>query len=482
MKQFSLPFVLSLLVLGFGCGQFSPYTPELRKAPLSALSEAQSETLASNVAIASDWPEEDWWLIFGDDQLDLLIRQSLNFHPSMKIVEAKVQIAAAYFRKERAPLFPSVNSMGDYTKIHNSRNGIFGLEPKVFPLTYIQPEITLNFNYEFDFWKKHTNLIVAAINEVQARAAEAYLSRLILTVSVAEAYFHLQTAAARQELAKELIRNRNDVVELTMLRRENGLDNDWVVNHAKTASLVANQFYEEISENVMISNYQLQALVASDFSSPITQVDLSRGLNEPFPIPTTLPLDLLAHRSDVWAKKWRVEAAARQICVARANFYPNINLVGFVGLQTIKPSKFFQWNSVYGSIGPAFHLPLFDGGILMAEYDTSLQEYIIAVAEYDQVVLDAVKEVLSALAILKSTHELSLIAKSSEQVAKESLEVVRQRQKHQLNSKLDVLSYENDWLQTRDIYLNSLLSCSEARLNLIKALGGGSGHVEDKCE
>lgn len=481
MKRLLISSSFFLLAFCAGCG-LRPYVPELKHAPLTALTEAQNEALKSNAATQSDWPQEQWWRIFGDEQLNGLIEQSLDAHPSMKIAEAKVQIAAAQFRRERAPLFPNFNSSGDYTRIHNSKNGIFGLAPRVFPLTYNQPEISLNFSYEFDFWKKHTNLIVAAIDEVQARAAEAYLSKLILAVSVADAYFHLQASAARLEIAKELIRNRKDNIELTSLRRKNGLDNDWVVNRARTASLVASQFYEQVSEDVITSNNELQALLVSDFTVPIAAVDLSLGLNEPFPIPTTLPLELLAHRADVWAYRWRVEAAARQICVARANFYPNINIVGFVGLQSIFPSKLFQGDSTYGSIGPAFHLPLFDGGILCAEYDVSVQQYVIAVAQYDQAVLDAVKEVLNALAILKSTHELYLIAKASEEVAKDSLEVARQRLKHELNSKLDVLSYENDWLQSKDIYLQALLSCSEARLNLIRALGGGAGDTVDCCE
>lgn len=482
LKTFVIPLILGVFSLFWGCGQFIPYSPELRKAPLRALSDAQMQTLDSGVAtLKEEWPREEWWLLFGDPQLDQLIRQALDFHPSMVIAEARVQMAAANFRKERAPLFPYFNAAGDYSKIHNSENGIFGLAPSVFPLTYWQPEVTLSFGYEFDFWKKHSNLIIAAINEVQAREAEAYLSRLILAISVADAYFQLQASNARHEIAMELVRNRKELIELTVLRRQHGLDNDWAVNRAKTASLVASQFYEEITEDVIESNYELQALLASDFSVQISMADISTGLSDPFPIPASLPLDLLAHRSDVWAQKWRVQAAARHICVARANFYPNINIVGFVGLQSIFPSKFFQSKSVYGSWGPAFHLPIFDGGILTSEYDASVQEYITAVAEYDRTVLNAVKEVLKALAILKSTHELYHIAKDGAQVALNSYELAKKRVQHQLNSKLDVLAYENDWLQAKDIYLEALLSSLEVRLELIRALGGGSG-IACECE
>ena len=469
--------ILILLAFCIGCG-LRPGKSQLREAPYSALAIAQNQSASSDSTTVTEWPKEDWWRIFGDEQLNTLICKAISSNPQMTIAKARVQIAGAQFRKERAPLFPDFNGSGDYTRIRASKNGIFGLLPG-FPLSYTQPELMLNFNYEFDFWKKHTNLINAAIDEVEARAAEAYLTRLILAVSVADTYFQLQTSHLRLEIANELIQIRKKNVELTLLRRQHALDNDWDVNRAKTAQLVAYQFYEEVFEDLTTNKNELQAYLAEDFSTEVVPVDISIGLTEPFPIPETLPIDLLCHRADVWAARWRVEAAARQICVARANFYPNINLVGFIGLQTIFPSKLFDSNSVFGSIGPAFHLPIFDGGLLSAEYDARIQEYRMSVAEYDQIVLDAVKEVLNALAILTSTHELYLIAKAGEQVAKDSFDLAQKRLANQLNSRLDVLNYENDWLQSRDIYLRSLLGSLEARLELFRALGGGYGYC---CE
>lgn len=474
-----IPIFFCLVAFCCGCG-LRPCATDFRQAPVQAIVNAQALALDGQGVTADDWPEVEWWQLFKDEQLNAFVNQALCINPRMRAAEARVQIAAAQFRRERSFLLPSFNSEGDYTRYRQSKNGVFGIFPG-FPLSYTQPEISINFNYEFDFWKKHTNLIVAAIDETQARTAEAYLTNLILAVSVVDAYFRLQVAAGRQEIARTLIRNRQDAVALITLRREHGLDNDWDVNRAKTATLVAHQFYEEVTEDVIRSHNELQALLAGDFLTTVMSVDLSVGLNEPFPIPATLALDLLAHRADVWARKWRVMAAARMICVARANYYPNINLKGFIGLQSIFPSKLFEWNSVYGQFGPAFHLPIFDGGLLDSELDTREQEYVLAAAEYDQTVLEAVKEVLNALEILKVSHELYRIAQEGEKVARDSLELARDRAKNQLNSRLDVLVYENDWLQARDIYLDALLNSLEARLELIRALGGGSGCVTTEC-
>ena len=439
---------------------------------MNALSRMQAGAVASNFAVDADWPEDQWWHVFNDSQLDRLIETALAQHPSMAAAEARVQSANAIRMRERAPLFPSIDAQGDYTRWRNSKNGIFGLAPQ-FPLTYTQPEATLSFNYEFDFWKKHANLIAAAVDEMEAREAEAYQSRLILAISVADAYFELQTVVAREEIARELVKNKKALLSMRIQRKTHALDNDWDLNKAEGTSLTAVQYATHLAQEVATSGNELQALLAGDFSTPVQLTNITSGVQEPFPLPATLPLDLLAHRADIWAKQRRAQAAARRINVARANFYPNINLLGYGGLQTITPSNFFQANSFYGTIGPAFHLPIFEGGALQANYNLSQQEYLIAVAEYNEQVLIAVKEVLNALIILQKTGEIYQAAQATEAVALHSVELARKRVQNQLNSKLDLLSYEIDWLQARDNTLQSLLACLQARLFLIRALGGG---------
>lgn len=463
---------VSLALLLVGCCNNTPYYPMYREAPVCALSEAQERALGSCFATADDWLEDEWWHLFKDPQLDVLIQEALDSHPSIMVAEAKVQAANAIRMRTQAPLFPTFDLQGDYTRIRNSKNGIFGLAPQ-FPLTYTQPEASLSFNLEFDIWKKHANLIAAAVDEVEARAAEAYQSRLILAISVAEAYFEMQALAAREGIARELMRNRTERIRLTNLRKTNGLDNEWSVNRAEIAALAAEQYIQQLSQDVATSRNELLALMAGDFNTQFSLADISSGLREPFPIPETLPLDFLAHRTDVWAYQKRAEAAARLISAARANFYPNVNLLGFAGLQTITPTNFFQATSFYGAVGPAFHLPIFEGGALQAEYNLSQQQYVIAVAEYNEQVLEAVKEVLNALTILQKTGEIHALAVATEQVAFRSLTLAQKRVKNQLSSKLDVLEYEVEWLQTRDNSLQSLLACLEARLFLIRALGGG---------
>src|SRR6185436_18371153 len=86
-------------------------------------------------------------------------------------------------------------------------------------------------------------------------------------------------------------------------------------------------------------------------------------------LPDALPADLLGRRADLVAQRWRVEAAARDTDVARAQFYPNVNLSAFIGLSSIGLDRFVNAGSLTYGAGPALRLPLFEGGRLQANLD-----------------------------------------------------------------------------------------------------------------
>jgi hypothetical protein len=80
-----------------------------------------------------------------------------------------------------------------------------------------------------------------------------------------------------------------------------------------------------------------------------------------------LGADLLGRRADLVAQRWRVEAALRDVDVARAQFYPNVNLVAFVGLSSLGLDKLLNAGARTWGAGPALRLPVFDGGRLRAQ-------------------------------------------------------------------------------------------------------------------
>jgi outer membrane protein TolC len=114
--------------------------------------------------------------------------------------------------------------------------------------------------------------------------------------------------------------------------------------------------------------------------------------------PAELPLNLLGQRADVVAARWRVEAAGREIDLARAQFYPNINLKAYVGLSSLGFSNLLKSSSEQWGLGPAINLPIFSGGRLRANLRVKTSDLDAAIESYNGVVLEAVHEAADQLA------------------------------------------------------------------------------------
>ncbi|WZB76626.1 TolC family protein [Achromobacter insuavis] len=98
------------------------------------------------------------------------------------------------------------------------------------------------------------------------------------------------------------------------------------------------------------------------------------------------------------ARRKRLDAADRRIDAAKAEFYPDIDLKAFAGLQSLGLSHLLQGNSLAAGIGPALTLPIFDGGRLRAGLQDRIAGYDLAVADYDTSVVRALQEVADGLA------------------------------------------------------------------------------------
>jgi NodT family efflux transporter outer membrane factor (OMF) lipoprotein len=206
---------------------------------------------------------------------------------------------------------------------------------------------------------------------------------------------------------------------------------------------------------------------AMEVASPSMRVD------ETFPLPERLDLDLLGRRPDVVALRKRVEAAAQEVGAARADFYPNLNLLALIGLQSVDLSQWLTAGSAIAALGPALHLPLFDGGGRRATLNARHAEYDIAVGQYNQAVLDASREVVDRLVDLQALRERSAQQQSALRAKTESYRLAQSRYRHGLIDYAGVLNAGQDVLEQRNAAIGLKEGRIHAILGLIRALGGG---------
>jgi outer membrane protein TolC len=189
-------------------------------------------------------------------------------------------------------------------------------------------------------------------------------------------------------------------------------------------------------------------------------------------LPDNISSDLLARRPDLMAQICRVEAAAKEIGAAKADFYPNVNLSAFAGLESLAFSNLFR-DSKTGSLMPAIHLPIFTGGRLRANLRSKVAAFNQAVYAYNDLVLTAAKEVADQIVTVGAIIDgLSQQVDAYEDTAAQ-YDLLFLRYDKGIDNYLTVLDGENDVLQQRFLLVGQYMDHLSSILNLIKRLGGG---------
>lgn len=466
------------LLIMTGCGKVSDSDLAQRSAPIS-LDLTTKEALAREFFEMGGWPTERWWEMFEDPQLNALIDLAFKESPTLYKALAKVDEAEAEARKERAALFPTLSL--EYLEQWNyfSKNGFersfFPIPPgsQPPPATDNQIDLTLNFNYEIDFFGKNRNLYKAALNTARAERAEAKQAILILTTLITQTYIELQAKLIQKKILQDQLDARNMLFELAVLRNEYGLDPMIPVLGRERSVYEIEQSLIQLDKAIALDRHMLSVLVGVSPDQNIAPQSMTAMFEKPFPIPSNLSSDLLARRPDLTAQIWRVEAAAAEIGAAKAEFYPRVNLLAFAGLQSLSFDKLFLISSKQGNLTPAVHLPIFTGGALTANLKNKVAAFNEETHRYNELLLNAARDVTDQISTLIATFDVLNRQINALETMAEQVELQYSRYRHGINNYLTVLEREDALHSQRFQLFGYERDYLLAVLMLVKALGGG---------
>jgi NodT family efflux transporter outer membrane factor (OMF) lipoprotein len=471
MVQPGLRAPLALLLaasLAAGCASFDGLAPKAVQADPAAL--AASRSVSGTELSPAAWPTAAWWQRFGDPQLDALIAEALAGNPGMASARARIDKAVALAASSGAALAPQADAVASVTRQHFSANGIF---PP--PLAGSWNTLTLlgaSFNYEFDLWGRNRAAYDAALGQVKAAEVDAFATRLLLASSVARAYAQLARSFEQLDLAQATLAQRQAIFDLTRQRVAAGLDSDVELKQAESSIPAARLRIAQLEEEIALGRNLLAALLGQgpDRGLAIERPHLQQ---QPVALPSALPADLLGRRPDVVAQRWRVEAARRDIDAAKGQFYPSIDLSALVGVQSVTLSKLFASGSGIPTFGPALRLPLFDGGRLRGNLAAKDADYDLALEQYNQTLVDALREVVDQLTSLRSIDAQRVQLDSALANARQAYELALVRYRAGVGSYLQVLATEAPLLEQQSLQANLRAQALEHSINLMRALGGG---------
>ena len=464
----SLVLALALAASLAGCVGRGDWKPAPRLEPQSLTAQ---RTLSGAAVDQGAWPAEVWWHGYGDPQLDALVEEAFAGSPSLEIAQARLRAAQGDAISAGGARLPSVALDAETTRQRYPEHGLF---PPPYAGSYLtDARLALDFSYDLDFWGRNRKLLAAARSGVEAAQADRAAARLALAVAVARAYIQLDLWYELLDVTNDNLKQQSAILELTQQRVSAGLENTARVKQQEGNVALTRAGVAAVEANIELARHQIADLVGAgpDRGQLLARPRLAAPAT--LALPSTLPADLLARRPDVAAARARVEAAAHGIAAAEADFYPNVNLTAFAGLQSIGLSQLFQASDRIVGAGPALHLPVFNRASLRGALESERARLDESVGEYNQTLLDAVREVADVVANWRALERESTEQQIALAAAQRSYDLTSERYRAGLDNYLSVLSSQNQVIQAQGLRAQLKSRRLSFSVDLVRALGGG---------
>ncbi|MDB5857102.1 MAG: efflux system, outer rane lipoprotein NodT family [Ramlibacter sp.] len=465
---------LAIAALALGAGAvLSGCASSRGLAPQASLRDANTlaaeRALAGAAVSAAAWPHADWWTTFGDAQLAALMEEALAGSPTLGIAAARARKALAAVEVSHAPLLPKVNGGGSNTRalLPESLAALGGGNWTTFN------QIQATLGWDLDLWGRNRAAYESAVGAARAAEVDVHAARLALSTSIAQAYVQLQRDHLQLDVAQATLAEREHILALTLDRRAAGLDSRLEARQAEATLHVSRVRIAQLQERIALARNQIAALLGAGPDRGLAIARPEARALVPVALPSAIPAELLGRRPDLVAQRWRVEAASRDIGSAKAQFYPDVNLMALAGFQSLGTASLLTSANRLMGISAGISFPIFDGGRLRGNLAGRDADYDIAVEQYNQALADALREVVDQIASLRSLADQRNEQAAALATLQEAYDLSLLRYREGLANYLQVLSAEQPLLDQRSQAADLRARELELSINLIRALGGG---------
>ena len=466
MTQFKFAPLAASLAIALalsGCADMAGVPPHTAKTH-------DDHTLGLSKADAASTLSPQWWQALGDPQLDQLITSALASNPNLKLAQTRLNKAQAALGLANSATLPQLTGSLDVARQKYTANGLY--PPPLAGTVWNSGTLQLNAGWELDFFGKYQAALDAAIGTAKALEADTQAARNLLASQITRTYLHWARLNDQVQVAERSLAQREESLKLVRERFNAGLDTKLELRQSEGSLPEARQQIEALQEQMTLAGQAIAAMAGSPAMAKTLKAP-SLAAIKPLSSPANLPANLLGLRPDVAAARWRVEAAGKDVVNAKAQFYPNVNLVAFAGLSSIGLDRLFRSKSEQLGIAPAVRLPIFDGGRLRANLSAKTSDLDAAIESYNATVIEAVHETTDQLASLQSIRRQRAEQQLAQASAEGAYDIAQQRYKAGLTPYLNVLATETNVLAQRRQAIDLNLRDQDTQVALIKALGGG---------
>jgi outer membrane protein, multidrug efflux system len=417
-------------------------------------------------------PKTTWWTVFHDDELNGLETDLLAANQTLKVSVAHYQQARASAAVQNATLFPTLGVAPTASRQRYSGDRATGSSfPLSGPITQSSWSIPFTVSYEVDLVGQRRRTIEAAQASLQANAADLENVRLILTAELAADYFSLRQLDTQIALLLRTVDALQKGLDLVNSRHQGGVasgldvaQEETLLNTTRTQATLLKQQRKQFEDAIAV----LTGRPAPDFHLEARVLSA-----DPPNLDVTLPSDLLERRPDIAEAERAMAVANAQIGIAKAAYYPSLQLYGQGGWNAAKITQLLNAESGVWAIGANLAQNIFTGGARRAQVQFSQAGYDATVAGYRGTVLGAFQEVQDNITGLEVLHTAQVSQAEAVAASRRQLDIATSRYVGGLVNYLDVVNAQQILLTNEQeaaiIHGQRLVTA----VLLVKALGGG---------
>jgi multidrug efflux system outer membrane protein len=410
--------------------------------------------------------DEKWWDVFKDEELQALVREALKQNYDIRIAAERVLQAQAVVGITRADQYPFISAGAS---AYNER--LPGTKIS-HPVQTGPMQVNLSLAWQLDFWGQYRRATEAARAQLLSTewARKAVISSVVS--NVASAYFQLLELDLEMEISARTLQSRKESVRLVTIRQTGGTGTLLDVRQSEELMYTAAAAIPELERRIGQQENVISILLGRNPGA----VPRSRKLVDTAiapSVPAGLPSSLLERRPDIQASEQQLVAANARIGVAKAAFFPQIQLTAGAGYQSTALTSLFTGPAGLWSFGANAVQPIFTAGKLRSNLHLSEAQKEESVLSYQQAIQQAFREVSDSLIAYKKNQEFAEQQGLLTAAAVDAVRLANARYTGGVASYLEVLD-------TDTLAYNAEISLAQAQLQerlalvqLYNALGGG---------
>ena len=414
----------------------------------------------------------EWWGVFRDDDLSVLEKQALDANQTIKVAAARLEQARASAAVQIATQFPTLATSPGVQRQRLSGNRPANSNfPVKSPVSQTNVVLPFAAGYEVDLFGRRRRNIEAAQASYQASAADLENVWLVIAAELAGDYFTLRQIDTELGILNRTVETLQKALQLVDSRHKGGLasgldvaQEETLLNATRTQAILLQQQREQFEDAIAV----LVGKPAPDFH--IARKELNA---EPPALDAGLPSDLLERRPDIAEAERQMAVANAQIGIARAAYYPSLNLFGTGGWQAADIAKLMNVQSTFWAVGANVAESIFSGGSRRAQVQFAKAGYDASVASYRETVLNAFREVQDDVTGLSVLDQAKQSQQQAVDAARRTLDIASNRYAGGLVSYLDVVNAQQNLLNNEQELAVIQGQKLVTSVLLIKALGGG---------